>query len=122
MANERKREAVERIEMASSDSERHTEEAAENKSDKQLKDRKFSWAKLHRVDSLNLEAGKVSNSAAGHGSKVYISHLCTDIVKNNIDKIRSPKSKRIAQCTKYPTFMQDLGKGRTPSGDIDTLP
>ncbi|OIT05619.1 PREDICTED: potassium transporter 5-like [Nicotiana attenuata] len=55
--------------MASSDSERHTEEAAENKSNKQLKDRKFSWAKLHRVDSLNLEAGKVSNSAARHGSK-----------------------------------------------------
>ncbi|XP_016460111.2 potassium transporter 5-like [Nicotiana tabacum] len=48
--------------MASSD----REEAAENG---QLKDRKVSWAKLHRVDSLNLEAGKVSTSPARHASK-----------------------------------------------------
>ncbi|OIT34552.1 PREDICTED: potassium transporter 5-like isoform X1 [Nicotiana attenuata] len=48
--------------MTSSD----REEAAENG---QLKDRKVSWAKLHRVDSLNLEAGKVSTSPARHASK-----------------------------------------------------
>ncbi|XP_070044591.1 potassium transporter 5-like [Nicotiana tomentosiformis] len=48
--------------MASSD----REEAAENG---QFKDRKVSWAKLHRVDSLNLEAGKVSDSPARHASK-----------------------------------------------------
>lgn len=34
-----------------------------------LKGRKISWAKLRRVDSLNLEAGKVSH-ATSHGSKV----------------------------------------------------
>ncbi|XP_019236443.1 PREDICTED: potassium transporter 5-like [Nicotiana attenuata] len=45
--------------MASSDSDLHTEEVAENKSNiGQLKGRKVSWAKLYRVDSLNLEAGK----------------------------------------------------------------
>lgn len=40
-------------------------EADENK----LKERKVSWAKLRRVDSLNLEAGRVS-TAGGHTSKV----------------------------------------------------
>ncbi|RYR02842.1 hypothetical protein Ahy_B06g081677 isoform C [Arachis hypogaea] len=34
-----------------------------------LKDRKVSWAKLRRVDSLNLEAGRVSLSGS-HGSKL----------------------------------------------------
>ncbi|KAL1350256.1 hypothetical protein HN51_014374 [Arachis hypogaea] len=34
-----------------------------------LKDRKVSWAKLRRVDSLNLEAGRVSLSDS-HGSKL----------------------------------------------------
>ncbi|MED6204735.1 Potassium transporter 5 [Stylosanthes scabra] len=34
-----------------------------------LKDRKVSWAKLRRIDSLNLEAGRVSMSG-NHGSKV----------------------------------------------------
>ncbi|KAL3509829.1 hypothetical protein ACH5RR_029230 [Cinchona calisaya] len=35
-----------------------------------LKDRKFSWPKLRRVDSLNLEAGRVSSHHdSGHGSK-----------------------------------------------------
>ncbi|MED6206180.1 Potassium transporter 5 [Stylosanthes scabra] len=35
-----------------------------------LKDRKVSWAKLRRVDSLNLEAGRVSMSSGTHGSKM----------------------------------------------------
>lgn len=35
-----------------------------------LKGRKISWAKLRRVDSLHLEAGRVSH-AASHGSKVW---------------------------------------------------
>lgn len=34
-----------------------------------MKDRKFSWAKLRRIDSLNLEAGIVP-SARGHSSQV----------------------------------------------------
>ncbi|XP_026385797.1 potassium transporter 5-like isoform X1 [Papaver somniferum] len=37
--------------------------------DKGLKDRKVSWAKLRHVDSLNMEAGKVSNGE-GHRSKL----------------------------------------------------
>ena len=40
-------------------------EANENK----LKERKISWAKLRRVDSLNLEAGRVS-TGEGHSDKV----------------------------------------------------
>lgn len=36
-----------------------------------LKDRKVSWAKLRRVDSLNLEAGRISGRTThGHASKV----------------------------------------------------
>ncbi|CAJ2663947.1 unnamed protein product [Trifolium pratense] len=35
-------------------------------SEKKLKDRKVSWAKLRRVDSLNLEAGRVSMNANHH--------------------------------------------------------
>lgn len=53
--------------MASSDSDRQTEEAVNGGG--QLKDRKVSWAKLARVDSLNLEAGKVSSTPARHASK-----------------------------------------------------
>lgn len=34
-----------------------------------LKDRKFSWAKLRRIDSLNLEAGRVSSTHYHHASK-----------------------------------------------------
>lgn len=34
-----------------------------------LKGKKISWAKLRRVDSLNLEAERVSH-AQNHGSKV----------------------------------------------------
>lgn len=41
-----------------------------NVGQQQLKDRKVSWAKLGRVDSLNMEAGKVSSTQARHGSKV----------------------------------------------------
>ncbi|KAI3863510.1 hypothetical protein MKW92_015378 [Papaver armeniacum] len=37
--------------------------------DKGLKDRKVSWAKLRHVDSLHMEAGKVSN-VEGHRSKL----------------------------------------------------
>ncbi|GMI70594.1 ARABIDOPSIS THALIANA HIGH AFFINITY K+ TRANSPORTER 5, high affinity K+ transporter 5 [Hibiscus trionum] len=39
-----------------------TEEADKNR----LKDRKFSWAKLRRVDSLNLEAGRLSFAGSKH--------------------------------------------------------
>ncbi|XVE50000.1 hypothetical protein DITRI_Ditri01bG0127000 [Diplodiscus trichospermus] len=52
-------EKVEEIEMAA--------EADRNR----LKERKFSWAKLRRVDSLNLEAGRLSfSSSKGTKSKV----------------------------------------------------
>ncbi|KAF8400102.1 hypothetical protein HHK36_015977 [Tetracentron sinense] len=37
--------------------------------EKILKERKISWAKLRRIDSLNLEAGRVSN-VRGHSAKV----------------------------------------------------
>lgn len=40
-------------------------------SENKLKGRKVSWTKLHRVDSLNVEAGKVSLTPSGHASKVY---------------------------------------------------
>ncbi|KAB1201690.1 Potassium transporter 5 [Morella rubra] len=36
---------------------------------KSLNERKFSWAKLRRVDSLNIEAGRVSTSHNAHASK-----------------------------------------------------
>ncbi|XP_049399437.1 potassium transporter 5-like [Solanum stenotomum] len=38
-------------------------------SENKLKGRKVSWTKLHRVDSLNVEAGKVSLTPSGHASK-----------------------------------------------------
>ncbi|XP_055802588.1 potassium transporter 5-like [Solanum dulcamara] len=53
--------------MASSDNDHHTEEAVNG--GQQLKGRKVSWAKLARIDSLNLEAGKVSSTHATHKSK-----------------------------------------------------
>ncbi|XP_027062950.1 potassium transporter 5-like [Coffea arabica] len=34
-----------------------------------IKDRKFSWGKLRRIDSLDLEAGRISGHHGGHGSK-----------------------------------------------------
>jgi KUP system potassium uptake protein len=37
--------------------------------ERKLKERKISWAKLRRVDSLNLEAGRLSLSQS-HASKV----------------------------------------------------
>ena len=43
-------------------------EELEKKND-QMKERKVSWAKLRRVDSLNLEAGRVSMTHS-HGSQV----------------------------------------------------
>lgn len=51
--------------------------SAETNTEKQLKERKSSWAKLRRVDSLNLEAGRVSNKAHSHASGVlnYWIHL-----------------------------------------------
>ncbi|KAF3676538.1 Potassium transporter 5 [Capsicum annuum] len=52
--------------MASSDSDHHTDQEVVNGG--QLKDRKVSWAKLARVDSLNLEAGKVSSTPENHNS------------------------------------------------------
>jgi KUP system potassium uptake protein len=44
-------------------------------SEKKLKDRKVSWAKLRRVDSLNLEAGRVSMNANHHSKVLYIFHI-----------------------------------------------
>lgn len=38
--------------------------------DEKLKERKVSWARLRRVDSLNLEAGRVSMSSHAHSSQV----------------------------------------------------
>lgn len=50
-----------------------TEEGEETMSEvetkNQMKERKVSWAKLRRVDSLNLEAGRVSMTHS-HGSQV----------------------------------------------------
>jgi len=50
--------------------------AAEAERNPKLKDRKVSWAKLRRIDSLNLEAGRVS-MVAHNPYKVYIhySHI-----------------------------------------------
>ena len=36
------------------------------KNNKNMKERKTSWAKLRRVDSLHLEAGRVSMSTTSH--------------------------------------------------------
>ncbi|CBI27066.3 unnamed protein product, partial [Vitis vinifera] len=58
-------EEMERREAATDEGTDTAIEADENK----LKERKVSWAKLRRVDSLNLEAGRVS-TAGGHTSKV----------------------------------------------------
>ncbi|KAK6922481.1 Potassium transporter [Dillenia turbinata] len=38
--------------------------------EKRLEERKISWAELKRVDSLHLEAGRVSYATASHSSKV----------------------------------------------------
>jgi len=52
------------------------EEVQTTEVETKLKDRKLSWAKLRRVDSLNLEAGRVSMPRS-HTSKVcHINHLC----------------------------------------------
>ncbi|XP_030461776.1 potassium transporter 5-like [Syzygium oleosum] len=45
------------------------EEESENKTKLNMKERKVSWARLRHIDSLNLEAGRVSKSHA-HSSKV----------------------------------------------------
>ncbi|XP_031252713.1 potassium transporter 5-like [Pistacia vera] len=37
--------------------------------ERNLKEKKVSWAKLRRIDSLNMEAGRISRTH-GHGSKV----------------------------------------------------
>lgn len=42
-----------------------------------LKDRKVSWAKLRRVDSLNLEAGRLSFKPS-HSSQVG---LCNNLLR-----------------------------------------
>ncbi|CAK8562661.1 unnamed protein product [Lathyrus sativus] len=49
--------------------EEDTETITKDIPEKKLKDRKVSWAKLRRVDSLNLEAGRVSMNT-NHHSKV----------------------------------------------------
>lgn len=45
------------------------EEIERTETEPALKGKKISWAKLRRVDSLNLEAERVSH-AQSHGSKV----------------------------------------------------
>lgn len=40
--------------------------------EKKLKEKKMSWGKLRRVDSLNLEAGRFSDFGGRHGSKVFL--------------------------------------------------
>lgn len=45
------------------------EERERTETEPALKGKKISWAKLRRVDSLNLEAERVSH-AQSHGSKV----------------------------------------------------
>lgn len=45
------------------------EEIERTETEPALKGKKISWAKLRRVDSLNLEAERVSH-AQNHGSKV----------------------------------------------------
>lgn len=40
--------------------------------EEKLKERKVSWARLRRVDSLNLEAGRVSMSSHAHSSQVRL--------------------------------------------------
>lgn len=47
---------------------------AENDAKRNMKERKVSWAKLGRSDSLNVEAGRVSMSHA-HSSKVRIAYF-----------------------------------------------
>ncbi|KAF6134027.1 hypothetical protein GIB67_038318 [Kingdonia uniflora] len=47
-----------------------TDEAMETTKVDTLKERKVSWAKLRRVDSLNMEAGNVSNVQSHDNSKV----------------------------------------------------
>lgn len=50
------------------------EEEPENKTALNMEERKALWVKLRRVDSLNLEAGRVSMSHA-HFSKVLIANF-----------------------------------------------
>ncbi|EEF50142.1 Potassium transporter, putative [Ricinus communis] len=45
-------------------------ESIEAKNTKQLKEQAISWAKLRRVDSLNLEAGRVTMSHTHHSHKI----------------------------------------------------
>ncbi|THG17414.1 hypothetical protein TEA_027690 [Camellia sinensis var. sinensis] len=47
--------------MAEEEPQQHTEEA-DNNNNNSIKERKVSWAKLRRVDSLNLEAGRLDFS------------------------------------------------------------
>ncbi|KAG9447320.1 hypothetical protein H6P81_013448 [Aristolochia fimbriata] len=54
-----------------------------------LKERKVSWAKLRRVDSLNLEAGKVSNAHSQHakadwGITLKLAFQCIGVIYGDI--------------------------------------
>jgi len=46
--------------MSGAEGETETGVTAEAEKNPKLKERKVSWAKLRRIDSLNLEAGRVS--------------------------------------------------------------
>lgn len=46
--------------------------AAGNNTATRMKDRKVSWAKLRRVDSLNLEAGRVCFTQAHHHASLRV--------------------------------------------------
>ncbi|XP_009353492.2 LOW QUALITY PROTEIN: potassium transporter 5-like [Pyrus x bretschneideri] len=62
--------------------EEETEEAKEI-TNQQLKERKVSWAKLRRVDSLNLEAGRVSMNGR-HGSQANNWHRTLSLAFQSI--------------------------------------
>lgn len=55
--------------MDGKEGEREMERPREEEKEQKLKERKVSWAKLRRVDSLNLEAGRVS-ATHSHSSTV----------------------------------------------------
>lgn len=57
--------------VAVMEEEEGVEIATEAREVEKLKERKVSWTRLRRVDSLNLEAGRVSMSHA-HSSEVLL--------------------------------------------------
>jgi hypothetical protein len=67
------------------------EEVQTTEVETKLKDRKLSWARLRRVDSLNLEAGRVSMPHSHTSNVCHINHLnlccrvfCQSFILDNI--------------------------------------